>query len=154
MIRICTKCGIQGECRKHRTVCQECDRIASLQRYEKLYGTPEKKKERAILATIRRHEKPQFHLLNNAKRRSEKYNLEFDLTIDDINIPEFCPVLGIKIGVGIKQWDGSPTIDRIDNTKGYTKDNIKIISWKANNLKSFGTIEDFEKILKYMKENL
>jgi len=38
--------------------------------------------------------------------------------------------------------DNSATIDRIDNGLGYVKDNVLIVSWRANRLKSDGTAED------------
>lgn len=47
--------------------------------------------------------------------------------------------------------DNSPSIDRIDNLKGYTKENIKIISHRANAIKRDASVEEVEKILKYMK---
>ena len=34
---------------------------------------------------------------------------------------------------------------------GYVKGNIKAISFKANSLKKDGSIEDFEKIIEYIK---
>lgn len=39
----------------------------------------------------------------------------------------------------------------MDNTKGCIKDNIKIISWRANNLKSNGTLKEFKKLIRYME---
>ena len=89
-------------------------------------------------------------LLNHAKNRAKKKNLDFNLEKNDIVIPDFCPVFGIKIGFHNKQ--NVPTLDRIDNTKGYIKGNIEIISSKANRLKNNGTIDDFERIINYMKK--
>jgi hypothetical protein len=45
------------------------------------------------------------------------------------------------------------SVDRIDNNSGYTKDNIKVISFRANRLKSNGTLEEFEQIVKYLSSN-
>ena len=155
----CTRCKNEREdelFRKHRTVCRVCEREISLQRYHKIYADPERAKHRASVVRKHRHNHPEQYLYLNAKRRAEKFNLEFTIQLSDVVIPATCPVLGIKLKVnknGHRQWDNSPTIDRIDNSKGYTPDNIKVISWKANNIKGFGTIEDFEKILNYMKNN-
>ena len=36
-------------------------------------------------------------ILYGAKIRARKYNLPFDLSLEDIVIPDVCPVLGISI---------------------------------------------------------
>jgi hypothetical protein len=88
------------------------------------------------------------YIFINAKKRAELGGLEFDITESDIIIPEYCPVLGIKIIIDAGQGRSGhgPSIDRIDNTKGYTKDNIIIISDKANILKSDTNQEERELI--------
>lgn len=82
---------------------------------------------------------PERRLLWAAKRRAKVNNLEFNLTLDDIIIPQHCPYLGIPIvhsrPLGDSRRDVA-SLDRIDNTKGYTKDNIEVISWLANTMKS------------------
>jgi hypothetical protein len=40
----------------------------------------------------------------------------------------------------------SPSLDRIDSSKGYTPDNIWVISNKANSIKSNATVEELETI--------
>lgn len=78
-----------------------------------------------------------FKMLTAAKQRAKLKNLPFDLTIDDLNIPEICPLLNIPLTVALNKTTGnSPSLDRIDNKKGYTKDNILIISWRANRCKT------------------
>lgn len=87
---------------------------------------------------------------NSAKSRG----LEFNLTIEDVTFPKVCPVLGIELTYrvsGKRQFD-TPSLDRIDNTKGYIKGNVAIISWKANSLKRDGSLTDFESIVRYIKD--
>jgi len=93
-------------------------------------------------------------MCTSAKARSKKNGLEFTITKHDIKIPSICPVLGIPIIVspGTGRRPDSPSLDRIDNTKGYTKENVRVISDRANMLKSNGTVEEFEAIIRYMKE--
>ena len=95
-----------------------------------------------------RTKNPSRYLYNQAKHRSRKRNIFFDLTPEDIVIPEYCPVLGIPLmmGKGIKSGPthNSPSIDRIDPKKGYTPDNIRVISWRANSLKSDGTLKELQ----------
>ena len=95
--------------------------------------------------------------LNQAKRRAKEKGVEFNLTREDIKIPSHCPVLNIPLQRSVdnqgKKSDNSPSIDRIDNTKGYTKDNIRIISWKANRLKNDATLEELKLIVEYMEKH-
>lgn len=92
--------------------------------------------------------------LNQAKRRAKAKNVEFDLTTDDIVIPDVCPVLGIPIDrTAGHQGDNSPSIDRVDNTIGYTKTNIVVISWKANRLKNNATLTELKQIVEYMESH-
>jgi hypothetical protein len=96
-------------------------------------------------------------LLSAAKQRSINKNREFNITVDDIKYlwpsNNKCPVFGFELvwnNAGFR--DTSPSIDRIDSSKGYTRDNIQIISWKANSIKSSSTVEDLRTVLKYMEQ--
>lgn len=97
---------------------------------------------------------PERYLVHKARGSAKARNLDFDLTEEDIYIPEECPVLGIKFDNSVKSdKNNSPSIDRLDNSKGYTKDNVNVISWRANNLKSDGTLEEFKKLVSWMELN-
>lgn len=94
------------------------------------------------------------YLINHARIRAKKHGLEFDLTEEDLGcIGTHCPVLGIPYNLAAchATKDYSPSLDRIDNAKGYIKGNVQVISWRANRLKSNGTIEEFEKIAAYLR---
>ena len=82
-------------------------------------------------------------LVNSARTRCKKSGIFFDITREDIVIPEFCPVLGMKLipkrGAGRTQ--SAPSLDRKDPTKGYTKDNIQVMSDLANRMKQNATPE-------------
>jgi hypothetical protein len=92
-----------------------------------------------------------YALLAGAKARAKRKGLEFDLKLDDIIIPANCPALGIPLQVAKKVSSAnSPSLDRLDNTKGYTKDNVEIISLKANTMKGAGTLEDLQKLVAWL----
>lgn len=75
--------------------------------------------------------------------RAKNANIKFSIKETDINIPILCPLLGIELKPGKgKTSKHSPTIDRIDNTKGYTMDNIWVISHLANNMKRNSSKEE------------
>lgn len=106
-----------------------------------------------------RRRNPARYLLMSARARAKKYSLEFNLTVDDIVIPATCPVLGIPIGMAEdhandrRRFPGSPSLDRIDNTKGYIKGNVQVISWRANKLKGDGTLEELEALVRYLRRS-
>ena len=101
--------------------------------------------DRLRVASIKWREKsPRNVLLMKAKSNAKRKGLDCDLTLDDIMLPEFCPVLGIKLeykGEG-SRTDATATIDRMDNEKGYVKGNVVVVSWRANWLKSDATIPE------------
>jgi hypothetical protein len=93
---------------------------------------------------------PEKFILIKTKTRAKKNGTELNIDINDIHIPEKCPILNIPI---IREFRGggnknkgprstSPSIDRLDNTKGYVKGNIQIISHKANVMKSSASPEE------------
>lgn len=130
----------------HSYECKECRHISSSLRNRTIEG-----KEKDRNRKIKHKEK---RLWYGAKTRAKEFHLDFDITPNDIVIPDICPVLGIPIIRDARgRSDGSPTIDRIDSTRGYTKDNICVISNKANTIKNNGTIEDHLKIIEYMRNH-
>ena len=80
-------------------------------------------------------------LLINAKRNAKNNNREFNLTIEDIIIPTHCPILGMPLTFGDTRQDSSFSVDRIDNSKGYVKGNIRIMSNLANSMKRHASKE-------------
>jgi predicted MPP superfamily phosphohydrolase len=96
-------------------------------------------------------------LLNASKQRAKLKNREHSITLEDIKdlypVDGKCPVFGFNLefnDAGFRET--SPSIDRIDSDKGYTKDNIQIISWKANRLKAYATVEDLEILVAFLKQ--
>ena len=76
-------------------------------------------------------------LCNTAKYRAIDHKVAFSLKPDDIIIPSKCPVFNIPLIIGPgKTTDNSPTIDRLDHLGPYTKENIQVISWRTNVIKS------------------
>ena len=112
------KCPVHGTPR-HRARCRGCNSAYM----------------RSYLA-IRRKERPIAAMLSRARSRAQRSGIEFSLELQDISIPEFCPVLGIPIRIGEGRQAGSPSLDRIVPSWGYMPDNVRVISDHANRLKS------------------
>ncbi len=90
----------------------------------------------------------------NARNRAKAKGIEFSISIADIVVPSICPILGIPLEVAtVHVRDGSPSIDRIDPSKGYVLGNIQVISHKANTMKSNGTLREWRLLLAYMEAN-
>lgn len=97
---------------------------------------------------------PRSVLLNGARTRAKRGGLAFALTKEDILIPAVCPIFGIQLEIGSRQrHDNSPSLDQLVPGLGYTPENIRVISWRANRIKCDGTLEELEKIVTYMREN-
>jgi len=74
--------------------------------------------------------------------------MEFSIAIADIHIPELCPVFGVPMVVNTEY---AASLDRIDSSKGYTKDNIQVMSNKANILKNDATISELKMFAKWIE---
>lgn len=95
---------------------------------------------------------PEKYILVKARASAKKRNLLFSITLKDIYIPKYCPVLGIKLRFTKKGChDYTPSIDRINNSKGYVPGNVEIISYRANTLKNNATNDEIKKLYKYYK---
>lgn len=93
-------------------------------------------------------------LLWSARRRAKQKGIDCYITETDIIVPTHCPILGMLLVPS--QRRGSirrdiATLDRVDPTKGYTKDNIEVISWLANTMKNNATPEQ---LITFSKEML
>jgi len=154
---ICKRCNTEkenDEFRKWKRICRKCEAKYSLEYYRQRKDDPVFIKRHNELEKDRRR-KPngcKYALYNRAKSRAKKYNLEFDITLDDIVLPKICPILGIPLFVCQIMSDNSPSLDRINPTGGYTKENIQVISSKANTIKSNATLEEIEKVYMFMKK--
>jgi hypothetical protein len=126
---------------KNKDHIKEYNKIYSKEYNKKNYTTEKRKKKY--------RENVESELFNHAKSRAKLKNLEFNITKEDIIIPDTCPVFGVPINFENKT--NVPTLDRINNVKGYIKGNIQVISFKANRLKNNGTLEEFKKIINYIE---
>lgn len=93
---------------------------------------------------------PEYRLWVFSRRNARRLGCENNLEVSDFKVPQKCPVLGIDMEFGGNN-SNSPSVDRIDSKKGYTKDNIWIISTKANRMKNNATIEELEMLVNALK---
>lgn len=134
----CPKCGKpsvakegrgSSYCKEHATECQRRNR--------KSYPS----------------EQPAHILCRNAKIRAKKRGIPFGITPADIVIPEFCPILGLRLvsGVGPSTRADLASLDRINPTLGYVRGNIAVISKRANQIKSDATSAELFATAEFVK---
>jgi hypothetical protein len=93
-------------------------------------------------------ESPEKAIWYSAKFRAKRDNTEFTITTEDINIPLICPAIRQPIiketieGGKTGPKGNSPSLDRIDNDKGYIKGNVQVLSNKANTMKGNSTPQE------------
>ena len=89
-----------------------------------------------------------YNMFHNAKHRAKRKGLPFTITIEDIVIPGKCPLLGIElVSTNDKRDPRNPSLDQIDPGKGYTPENIWVVSSRANWLKGDATFTELETLL-------
>jgi hypothetical protein len=104
------------------------------------------------LLILENHQSYLAHILSHCKERCKDRNIVFNLTKNDLKIPLLCPVLGFEIKCGTKKFvDTSPSLDRIDINHGYTPENIRMISWRANKLKNDATYLEYERVCNFYR---
>lgn len=91
-------------------------------------------------------------MLASAKHRCKKSGREFTITLEDIVIPEECPVFKVPL-VRERNHPYRPSLDRINPNMGYTPDNIIVMSWRANTLKNNMTPYEAVMMSDWLQEN-
>ena len=140
LTKACTKCGIEKKYteeffskREHGKLRAECRTC-----YNKYYRD-------------NNHRYLKASMVYDAKKRAEKKNMDFNLVKKEIYFPEICPVLNIKLVHGREDWKSSPTIDRIDNSKGYVLENCIVVSNLANTIKNSATPSEILQVGNFYK---
>ena len=87
------------------------------------------------------------YIIRNSKFMARRRGIHFDLKYTDFEIPEYCPILNIKLTY-LNESNGNhfshSSLDRIDNSKGYIKGNVIVISRLANAMKNEANFEQLE----------
>lgn len=170
--KICNKCKIEktlgdfDESKKQRGKLRPGCRVCNATRDTYYAANRERESARAKRALAsqgrearneykRRHHRtrPEVVLLQNAKQRARHQGLPFDLTLDDILVPEICPILGIPLRTGEgKASPNSPSLDRVNPCLGYVRGNVIVLSHRANTLKSDATPAELRQVADFLEQ--
>lgn len=91
-------------------------------------------------------------MLKRAKSRAKQKGRPFNLELDDIVIPETCPIFGKPFVRQGGVTDFSPSLDCIDPQRGYVKGNVRVISYRANRIKCDASLDELRAIVKFMEQ--
>ena len=107
----------------------------------------------------RRHDRPFEASVNNARRRSVKTGVPFDLTEQYLESiwTGACPVFGTRMSLpnrekGNKLTPTRPSLDRLIPNKGYIPGNVIWVSFKANAIKSTATSADILAVGRWLQQ--
>jgi hypothetical protein len=145
----------RGLCKMHYARVWGKENPEKIQKYKQT----ERTKGRAIrIAADKRryHQNPAYAMWKASKARAKRLSIAFNIEVGDIHIPEYCPVLDIRLQINEKggRLDSSPSLDRIRPKLGYVKGNIAVISVRANRIKNDATLEEITKLQQWMAEQL
>lgn len=93
--------------------------------------------------------------IGRAKSRATLGGFPFALTSSSVELPDFCPYLGVPLIYTRDSTDTRPpglaTLDKIVPEKGYVDGNVLVVSHRANRLKSDATPDELEFIAAHMR---
>lgn len=104
--------------------------------------------------------------VHSIKNRCRRANIPFSMSVDDLELPAKCPVLGITLvydkpshyrkygGSPMVAMESFPSIDRVIPELGYVSGNVRVISMRANRIKNDGTLEEHKKIVRYIADHI
>lgn len=96
-------------------------------------------------------------LLYGAKKRAKQLNIEFTITIESFKEQTHCLIfkhVQFDFSSNSKGRSNSMSIDRIDPSKGYTPDNVWLISQRANRIKNDASPEELKLIAEAVAERM
>jgi len=158
--RYCRYCEIEKSCEEFyknpRTKCKEC-----VKRDVKIWCAGNVDRRREIANRYSRSEKRRIverasryganiarYIFQHAKQRARIKGIEFSICKDDVVIPDFCPLLGVRINSDSGDVDSRPSLDRVDNSKGYVPGNVLVVSHRGNRLKNDSSAKELMMLAK------
>lgn len=94
---------------------------------------------------------------DRARKKKLDYDKDFfsvEYLMKRLSDNPYCECCNTLLDIGFKEdrkfHDNSPSMDRVDSTKGYTKDNVAILCWRCNKHKQDATSEELRMIADFM----
>lgn len=130
----------QGNYGKKSNCCRACSQTKARHHYGKYKWT----------MFCRREKDPIHFIYIRLKASAKKRGIPFFLSEQDLRDKwtNHCPIYKKEL-VFFSNSDWSPSVDRINNNIGYTKENIIVISRKANLQKNNTTVEELKLLYEF-----
>ncbi len=138
-------------CKKPQRVCSRC--TVKIPEYDKRADSY-CKTCRSVISIENRDKNPERSLLRIARYRAKRLGKSFSITLKDIIIPKVCPILGIPLKRERNTPKiSTPSLDCVIPNLGYIPGNVRVISYRANQIKNDGSAEEHMAIVKYIQES-
>lgn len=137
--------------------CMKCKKMLSLTEFHKHsgcrggYNSVCKECRKPLSAKNYLTHTTQYKLWYRAKRRATERNQEFLISLEDVIVPDVCPVFKTPF---VENTPYAASLDRKDSTKGYIKGNIQVISNRANIIKNDATLDELKALVQYMQSGV
>lgn len=100
-----------------------------------------------------------MYMICAARTRAKSKGMEFNIDVDYVRslVTSNCPVFGVPLEwsccreMKAKPLPNSPSLDRIDNNKGYVRGNVWIISHRANAVKNSASLDEIKMLANALK---
>ena len=158
----CIKCGVDFENKEYNKKnyihkCSGCLRIEKAKYAKSIPKDVVLSRSNKFRKKLRK-ENPKLHkareMYSSARKRSIKKGMDFDLTSDFVYklCVDKCPIFKKELIYGSGSRDKyAPSLDRVDSSKGYTQDNVWVISYLSNLMKNNATSEELKQFSNYYK---
>mgnify|MGYP006266943759 CR=1 FL=1 len=148
-------------------ICSKCLLYKTIDQFAKHKGRSDGLREECKQCTKQYHQQNPViiqtgKMIHHARKRAIAKNLPFNINAEYLRsiVPSYCPIFGTKLEWSIRRGDAghalpnSPSLDRIDPSKGYVKGNVWIISHRANGIKNDASHEELKLVTKAVGEAL
>ena len=130
----------------YQTRCIECSKKYVNENINKIRNTRKNYRKShydIIRKNIKRYERTLKGKLMQWKTGAKKRNISFEITLSDLEkIPMICYYTGVPLTLERNEWY-SISLDRLDSSKGYTKENIVFCCGFINRMKNNLTYGQF-----------
>lgn len=155
--KMCKLCGEENESMFYDNNMSKCKKCVSIESKYKTMSDVDKEIYKDNLKVWRNNNIIRVRV-SGAKHRAVRKGIEFSITDEDIieklrEQDDRCYISKVPLSFNENDWYGM-SLDRVDSNKGYTKDNVIIVTKFVNTSKNTLSLEEYIKYTKEVCDNL